>query len=72
VGAGPFPTELDAELGEELRKEGGEYGTTTGRPRRIGWLDTVVLRYDFQFAICSCPSNFFNFLSFYKKVHQHN
>jgi len=32
-------------LGEDLRKEGGEYGTTTGRPRRIGWLDTVVLRY---------------------------
>jgi len=45
VGAGPFPTELHGELGEELRKEGGEYGTTTGRPRRIGWLDVCVLRY---------------------------
>jgi adenylosuccinate synthase len=45
VGAGPFPTELHGDLAEELRKEGGEYGTTTGRPRRIGWLDTVVLRY---------------------------
>ena len=45
VGAGPFPTELDEQLAEEIRKEGGEYGTTTGRPRRIGWLDTVVLRY---------------------------
>jgi len=45
VGAGPFPTEIPGELGEEIRKEGGEYGTTTGRPRRIGWLDTVVLRY---------------------------
>ena len=46
VGAGPFPTELHGDLAEELRKEGGEYGTTTGRPRRIGWLDTVVLRYN--------------------------
>jgi adenylosuccinate synthase len=45
VGAGPFPTELHDELAEALRKEGAEYGTTTGRPRRIGWLDTVVLRY---------------------------
>jgi len=45
VGAGPFPTELHGDLAEELRKEGGEYGTTTGRPRRIGWLDIVVLRY---------------------------
>lgn len=45
VGAGPFPTELPEKLGEELRKEGAEYGTTTGRARRIGWLDTVVLRY---------------------------
>lgn len=45
VGAGPFPTELHGDKAEELRKEGGEYGTTTGRPRRIGWLDVVVLRY---------------------------
>jgi len=45
VGAGPFPTELHGDFAEALRKEGGEYGTTTGRPRRIGWLDTVVLRY---------------------------
>jgi adenylosuccinate synthase len=45
VGAGPFPTELDDELGEEIRRIGGEYGTTTGRPRRIGWLDLVALRY---------------------------
>jgi len=45
VGAGPFPTELLGEKAEEIRKEGGEYGTTTGRPRRIGWLDVVVLRY---------------------------
>jgi len=45
VGAGPFPTELDDELGEELRRVGHEYGTTTGRPRRTGWLDLVALRY---------------------------
>ena len=45
VGAGPFPTELDDALGEEIRRVGGEYGTTTGRARRIGWLDLVALRY---------------------------
>jgi adenylosuccinate synthase len=45
VGAGPFPTELDDELGEELRRGGNEFGTTTGRPRRTGWLDLVALRY---------------------------
>ena len=45
VGAGPFPTELDDELGEEIRSRGGEFGTTTGRPRRTGWLDLVALRY---------------------------
>ena len=43
VGGGPFPTELDDELGEELRKKGDEYGATTGRPRRCGWLDIVSL-----------------------------
>lgn len=45
VGRGPFPTELDDETGEWLRERGGEYGTTTGRPRRCGWLDVVQLRY---------------------------
>jgi adenylosuccinate synthase len=45
VGAGPFPTELTEERGEWLRKTGDEYGTTTGRPRRTGWLDTVIARY---------------------------
>ena len=39
VGAGPFPTELDDDLGERIREAGGEFGTTTGRPRRTGWLD---------------------------------
>jgi adenylosuccinate synthase len=45
VGAGPFPTEIDAEIGDTLREAGGEYGTTTGRPRRVGWIDLVALRY---------------------------
>ncbi|CCH79321.1 Adenylosuccinate synthetase [Nostocoides japonicum T1-X7] len=45
VGEGPFPTELHDDMGELLRKSGAEYGTTTGRPRRCGWLDTVVGRY---------------------------
>ena len=45
VGSGPFPTELDNELGELIRKEGSEFGATTGRPRRCGWLDLVQMRY---------------------------
>ena len=45
VGSGPFPTELDNELGVTLREAGGEYGTTTGRARRVGWIDLVALRY---------------------------
>ncbi|PQJ36263.1 adenylosuccinate synthase [Salinibacter sp. 10B] len=45
VGNGPFPTELDNEAGEALRQKGGEFGATTGRPRRCGWLDLVALRY---------------------------
>ncbi len=45
VGAGPFPTELHDEVGERIREAGGEFGTTTGRPRRTGWLDLVALRY---------------------------
>lgn len=45
VGAGPFPTELDGHLADEIRERGGEYGTTTGRARRVGWLDLVALRY---------------------------
>ncbi len=45
VGAGPFPTELNDELGELLRKVGGEYGVTTGRARRTGWFDAVIARY---------------------------
>ncbi len=45
VGAGPFPTELTDEVGEWLRKTGGEYGVTTGRERRTGWFDAVIARY---------------------------
>jgi adenylosuccinate synthase len=45
VGSGPFPTELRDDQGEYLRKTGGEYGVTTGRPRRTGWFDAVVARY---------------------------
>lgn len=45
VGEGPFPTELLDETGEFLRQRGAEFGTTTGRPRRCGWLDAVILRY---------------------------
>jgi adenylosuccinate synthase len=45
VGGGPFPTELENETGEELRKIGNEFGATTGRPRRCGWIDLVALKY---------------------------
>ncbi|MDI3502903.1 MAG: adenylosuccinate synthase [Archaeoglobi archaeon] len=44
VGSGPFPTEIHGELGERLREIGGEFGTTTGRPRRCGWYDAVLMR----------------------------
>lgn len=45
VGKGPFPTELDDETGETIRNKGGEFGTTTGRPRRTGWFDAVIVRH---------------------------
>jgi len=45
VGGGPFPSELEDETGEKLRKEGGEFGATTGRPRRCGWIDLPALNY---------------------------
>ncbi len=45
VGSGPFPTELEGPMGDELRDRGAEFGTTTGRARRVGWLDLVALRY---------------------------
>jgi adenylosuccinate synthase len=45
VGAGPLPTELDGDLADTIRERGGEFGTVTGRPRRIGWLDVPMLRH---------------------------
>jgi len=50
VGSGPFPTELEDATGERLRKEGGEFGATTGRPRRCGWIDLPALRYAIQLS----------------------
>ncbi len=48
VGSGPFPTELSDELGEHIRQVGKEFGSTTGRPRRVGWLDLPALKYAIQ------------------------
>lgn len=45
VGSGPFPTEMKDDLGKAVREKGGEYGATTGRPRRCGWLDAVILKH---------------------------
>ncbi|MBN1433350.1 adenylosuccinate synthase [Candidatus Fermentibacterales bacterium] len=53
VGAGPFPTELPNETGDRIRERGGEYGATTGRPRRCGWLDGVLARYAVRLNGCS-------------------
>ena len=55
VGAGPFPTELDDATGEQLRRQGGEFGASTGRPRRCGWLDLFQMKY-------SCRINGFHTL----------
>ena len=54
VGAGPFPTEELGEIGEYIRERGNEYGTTTGRPRRCGWLDLVAVKY--SATICGATS----------------
>ncbi len=53
VGAGPMPTELQDEMGHHLRQLGGEYGATTGRPRRVGWFDTIVTRYVAEINGCT-------------------
>ena len=50
VGAGPFPTEIKEELGEKIQKKGGEFGATTGRSRRCGWLDLPLLKYSIKCA----------------------
>lgn len=54
VGGGPFPTEIKDQLGDHLREQGGEYGATTGRPRRCGWLDLVVLNYSVRINGVDC------------------
>lgn len=54
VGEGPFPTELNDDLGESIRKNGGEFGATTGRPRRCGWFDAVVVRNAVEFNGLDC------------------
>jgi adenylosuccinate synthase len=54
VGTGPFPTELKDALGEKIAERGGEYGTTTGRKRRVGWLDLAMLRYSVR--LCGLDS----------------
>ena len=48
VGEGPFPTELQDQVGEKIREKGGEYGATTGRPRRCGWFDAVVVNHSIR------------------------
>jgi adenylosuccinate synthase len=53
VGEGPFPTELKSELGQWIRTQGDEFGATTGRPRRCGWLDAVALKTGIQWNGCT-------------------
>ena len=50
VGEGPYPTEIFGEASDKLREVGREYGTTTGRPRRVGWLDIPALKYVTRYA----------------------
>ena len=69
VGSGPFPTEDGGKVGEYLREKGHEYGTTTGRPRRCGWLDAVVLRYSIMVnSIDSIAITKLDILSGLKKI----
>lgn len=56
VGAGPFPTELTDEVGDQIRETGHEYGTVTGRPRRVGWFDSVAMRHARRVSGISCLS----------------
>ncbi|MBC7107540.1 MAG: adenylosuccinate synthase [Methanomassiliicoccales archaeon] len=69
VGSGPFPTELKDELGSRLLERGGEFGTTTGRPRRCGWLDLVVVKYAIRLSgITSLAITKIDVLSGMKKI----
>ena len=67
VGSGPFPTELHCEIGEKLRKEGKEFGATTGRPRRCGWIDIPQLKYTVMIngvtQICITKLDILNYFS---------
>lgn len=56
VGAGPFPSELTDEVGDQIRETGHEYGTVTGRPRRVGWFDSVAMRHARRVSGLSCLS----------------
>jgi adenylosuccinate synthase len=56
VGGGPFPTELENDMGQRIRELGREYGTTTGRPRRCGWFDAVAVRYTARLSGIDCIS----------------
>ncbi|MEY8442478.1 adenylosuccinate synthase [Lactobacillaceae bacterium 24-114] len=56
VGAGPFPTELTDEIGDKIREIGHEYGTVTGRPRRVGWFDSVAMRHARRVSGLTCLS----------------
>ena len=56
VGAGPFPSELTDEIGDQIRETGHEYGTVTGRPRRVGWFDSVAMRHARRVSGLSCLS----------------
>jgi adenylosuccinate synthase len=76
VGGGPFPTELEDETGERLRKEGAEFGSTTGRPRRCGWIDLPQLRYTIMLNgvtdICMTKIDVLNiFESLHAATHYH-
>lgn len=70
VGAGPFPSELHDHTAEQIRRRGGEYGTTTGRPRRTGWLDLVALRYAARLnTLTSLAITKLDVLSGFQRIH---
>jgi adenylosuccinate synthase len=70
VGSGPFPTEITDGIGDLIRKEGNEYGSSTGRPRRCGWLDLPVLRYSCRInGIDSIAMTKLDVLNSFDKIH---
>ena len=69
VGAGPFPTELNDEIGDRIRETGHEYGVVTGRPRRVGWFDSVAMRHAWRTdGLTYLSLNLLDVLSGFKKV----